>query len=188
MDNPVVVRAAEACQTAGLATLRFNFRGVGASGGVHGDGVTEQDDVLGALDSLARQLGSRALGVAGYSFGAWVGALAGCRDSRVAALALIAPPLAMYDLGCLEGKRVPTLVVGGDRDVYCPAGDLRRMAARCPWMTPAVIEGADHFFADALDRLGEAISPWAHALASSTDGCPVELPSHNGTTGSHRNA
>src|SRR5437899_10967509 len=39
MENPVVVRVQEVCAGLGLATLRFNFRGVGASGGVHAGGV-----------------------------------------------------------------------------------------------------------------------------------------------------
>src|SRR3989442_13069998 len=45
MDNPVVVRVQEVCAELGLATLRFNFRGVGGSGGTHGGGVAEQDEI-----------------------------------------------------------------------------------------------------------------------------------------------
>ena len=50
MDNPVVVRAAEVCRDAGLATLRFNFRGVGASGGTHGGGEGKRQDALAFYD------------------------------------------------------------------------------------------------------------------------------------------
>ena len=75
MHNPVVVRASEVAQGLGLATLRFNFRGVGASTGVHDEGKGEQDDVLAALDMLAARLpAGRQLGLAGYSFGSWVSA------------------------------------------------------------------------------------------------------------------
>src|SRR2546422_2610147 len=38
----------------GLATLRFNFRGVGGSSGTHGGGGAEQDDARAALDALSR--------------------------------------------------------------------------------------------------------------------------------------
>ena len=52
MDNPVVVRAAEVARDLGLATVRFNFRGVGQSTGEHGKGVAERLDVEAALDHL----------------------------------------------------------------------------------------------------------------------------------------
>src|SRR3970040_2479352 len=56
MDNPVVVRVAEVAQGAGVATLRFNFRGVGASGGVHGGGDGAQEHVAAAPAVLAGRL------------------------------------------------------------------------------------------------------------------------------------
>src|SRR5437016_7181375 len=161
MDNPVVVRVQQVCAELGLATLRFNFRGVGGSSGTHGGGLAEQEDARGALDALAQATGTRPLAIAGYSFGAWVAALVGRRDARVTALALIAPPLAMYDFGGVEGKRVPTLAVAGSADPYCPAGDFQRFTTQFAWVTPAVIEGADHFFFGKLYPLGEAVSDWA---------------------------
>src|SRR5262249_34552016 len=56
MDNPVVVRAVEVAAEAGIATLRFNFRGVGTSEGSHGGGAGEQDDVRAALAALRAHL------------------------------------------------------------------------------------------------------------------------------------
>ena len=161
MDNPVVVRVQEVCAELGLATLRFNFRGVGGSGGAHGGGLAEQDDARAALDALAKATGPRPLAIAGYSFGAWVAALVGCHDARVGALALIAPPLALYDFDAVGGKPVPTLAVAGSADPYCRAGDFQRFTERFAWVTPAVIEGADHFFFGKLYPLGEAVGGWA---------------------------
>ena len=161
MDNPVVVRVQQVCADLGLATLRFNFRGVGRSSGTHGAGLAEQDDARAALDALAQALSGGPLAIVGYSFGAWVAALVGWSDARVTAIALIAPPLTLYDFGRVEGKRVPTLAVAGTADPYCPAGDFERFAARFAWVTPALIEGADHFFFGKLYPLGEAVSGWA---------------------------
>src|SRR5260370_4061203 len=49
MENPVVVRAQEVCAGLGLATLRFNFRGVGGSSGAHGGGVGAPEDARAPL-------------------------------------------------------------------------------------------------------------------------------------------
>jgi uncharacterized protein len=164
MENPVVVRVQEVCAALGLATLRFNFRGVGASGGVHGGGVGEQEDAAAALDVLVKAIGGGALAIAGYSFGSRIAALVGGRDGRIGGMALIAPPLAMFDFGFLEDTRVPTLMVAGTRDQYCPPDDFARFTAARPWITPAAIEGADHFFFGKLFPLGEAVTEWARRL------------------------
>ena len=164
MDNPVVVRLQEACAAEGFATLRFNFRGVGGSSGSHGGGAGEQDDARAALEALEQKGGTAALAIAGYSFGAWIAAVVGCRDARVGGLVLIAPPLGLYDFGCLEGKRVPMLAVAGTQDPYCASADFQRFTARFPWITPAVIDGADHFFFGKLYPLGEAVGAWARRL------------------------
>jgi alpha/beta superfamily hydrolase len=165
MENPVVVRIQEVCAALGLATLRFNFRGVGASGGVHGGGVGEQEDAGIALDTLAKAIGESTLAIAGYSFGSRIAALVGSRDDRVRGMALIAPPLAMSDFGFLADRKVPTLVVTGTRDQYCPPDELARFIAARPWIEAVAIEGADHFFFGKLFPLGEAVSEWARRLA-----------------------
>ena len=164
MDNPVVVRVQEVCAGLGLATLRFNFRGVGASSGIHGGGVGEQEDAAAALDALAKATGGGALAIAGYSFGARIAAQVGARDGRIAGIALIAPPLAMFDFGFLEDMRVPTLMVVGTRDQYCPPDDFTRFTAARPWLEAATIEGADHFFFGKLFPLGSAVTEWARRL------------------------
>jgi len=164
MENPVVVRVQEVCADLGLATLRFNFRGVGGSGGVHDGGAGEQEDAAAALDALGKAMGGGLLAIAGYSFGARIAALLGSRDKRIAGMALIAPPLTMYDFEGLEGTRVPTLAVAGTADPYCPPADFARFAASFSWVTTAAIEGADHFFFGKLFPLGQAIAEWARRL------------------------
>jgi hypothetical protein len=166
MDNPVVVRVQEVCAAHAFATLRFNFRGVGGSTGRHDGGTGEQEDARAALDALAKAVDAAPLAIAGYSFGAWIAALVGCRDARVGGLALIAPPLGAYDFGCVEGKRVPTLAVSGTQDSYCPSDDFQRFTARFPWVTAALIDGADHFFFGKLYPLGEAVEGWARRLVA----------------------
>ncbi len=160
MDNPVVVRAAEVAEEAGLATLRFNFRGVGASRGAHDQGRGEQEDVKAALALLADRLpGGRPVALAGYSFGAWV--VAGvAAASAPPGLILIAPPLGMFGFDALEGYGESVLLAAGSRDPYCSVDDLERLAKRLTRPTVEVIEEADHFFFGKLYPLGEAIRGW----------------------------
>ena len=163
MHNPVVVRAAEVAQGLGLATLRFNFRGVGASTGVHGEGKSEQDDVLAALDVLAGRLpGSSQVGLAGYSFGSWVSARVVAAGRDLPALALIAPPLGLYDLDFLEVVPVHTLLVAGNRDPFCPVDAIERVGKRLK-RPVEIIDGAQHFFLGQLFPLGEVVERWIRA-------------------------
>jgi hypothetical protein len=167
MDNPVVVRGAEVCADLGLATLRFNFRGVGESEGTHGNGVGERADAEAALAHLGATLaGPARLGLLGYSFGAGVAARVAAAGSGLAALCLIAPPLALpgyarpSELKTFTG---PVLVVGGSRDQYCPPAALTALTVDLPAARVRVIEGADHFFLGKLFPLGEIVADWARA-------------------------
>ncbi len=160
MDNPVVIRVAEVAQAAGYATLRFNFRGAGASEGVHDKGRGEQEDVRAAMAALATHLpaGSR-VGVMGYSFGAAMAARASRPSVPEAPLGLIAPPLGMYDFDFLQTSPGRLLLVAGAADSYCPVEALHRLAAITS-TEERIVEGADHFFFGKLYPLGEAIGAW----------------------------
>jgi alpha/beta superfamily hydrolase len=159
MDNPVIIRAAEVAQSLGVSTLRFNFRGVGRSTGVHDEGGGEQDDCSAALASLRSRLAPTSpLGLLGYSFGARIAAQVGEGRADLDGLALVAPPLAMYSFDGLPAGR-PLLLVAGSRDPYCPVQDLVKLAERVG-TEPRIIEGADHFFFGKLFPLGTAVEGW----------------------------
>jgi uncharacterized protein len=164
MDSGVVVQAVEACAGRSLATLRFNFRGVGASSGTHDDGRGEQDDARAALADLQRRLpAGAAVALAGYSFGATVAAKV-AEETPLAGLALIAPPLRIMPMAAAPAGHGPVLIVVGAEDQYCPASALSSLRTALPHATIMVIEGADHFFFGALDELGAAVGDWATEL------------------------
>src|SRR5688572_13680170 len=68
MHNKVVFRAAAALVDAGLTTLRFNFRGVGASTGEHAEIEGGVKDVRAAIDHMAGEYPEEDLTLAGFSF------------------------------------------------------------------------------------------------------------------------
>src|SRR4051812_48652192 len=72
MDNKVVITLARAFMQLGLATVRFNFRGAGASEGVWDEGRGEVDDALAVI--AAHRDPRRRFMLAGFSFGGYVAA------------------------------------------------------------------------------------------------------------------
>ena len=158
MWNPVVETIAQALFTAGISTLRFNFRGVGGSVGSFDEGRGEQEDFLSAL-SFLEDRGLKEILPAGYSFGAWV--TAGVLSHRALAPALfVAPPMELFpfDLETLRGR--VGLIVCGDCDPYCPADGVRTMATALSCQL-VFIPGSDHFFLSREAELTECIGNFA---------------------------
>jgi alpha/beta superfamily hydrolase len=169
MDNPVVVRVAEVCQAEGLATARFNFRGVGRSTGRHGGGADERDDVVAVLSHLGSLVGGPdRVALAGYSFGAVVVAAVAATRTTGRGLALVAPPLGVAGLdrlGPLGTVSGPVLVVGTSDDEYCPRDRFEGLRTLAPDAEVRIIEGGGHFFFGKLYPLGEIVAAWARRVA-----------------------
>jgi alpha/beta superfamily hydrolase len=147
MHNNVVSALADTLQQAGVATLRFNFRGVGRSGGEHGGGEAEGEDVKAAVTYLLSRQAVPTVVVAGYSFGSMVGLRAGAADSRVHKLVGVALPLGFRDPSFLLTVTKPKLLISGDRDNYSPIPGLQSLFAKLPEPKVLVtVQGADHFF------------------------------------------
>ncbi len=165
MDNPVVTEIAHACQAAGLPSLRFNWRGVGASAGeVTGDEGVADEDYRAALAFMADDA-PVALVACGYSFGAAAAVRAGQRHPRVAALLLVAPPPSLLDVDALRAFRGPVLVAVGERDALASPDALERMAGELPRARFVPIPETDHFFMSGLGELGAAAAEWLKSTA-----------------------
>ena len=117
MHNKVVTMAARALRESGVATLRFNFRGVGQSEGSFDDGDGELDDLRAVVRWARARHPGHALWLAGFSFGAYV-TLAAAADLLPDAVISIAPPAAGrgWDFAAIPAPDVPWLVVQGDAD------------------------------------------------------------------------
>jgi alpha/beta superfamily hydrolase len=163
MDSPVVAELSWALSRGGLATLRFDWRGVGASAGrPSGDAEDARADYAAALDQLAESVSGR-LVAAGYSFGAAAAVRASAQTPRVRALVLVAPPPSMLDRALLAARPLDVLIVAGERDGIAPAAELDSIARELPRARVVTIAQADHFFGAGLGELGRAVTQWAQA-------------------------
>jgi alpha/beta superfamily hydrolase len=173
MDNKVVTTLARALAEAGAATLRFNFRGVGATEGEHDEGRGEAEDMVRVAAHARERHPGLPLVLAGFSFG---GAVA-VRASAVvdfANLVLVAPGFRRITgegMGAAPDPHDPnlgapgrhglanTLVVHGDRDETVPLSDSLAWAA--PREVPVVVvPGGEHFFHRKLHILREVVLRW----------------------------
>jgi alpha/beta superfamily hydrolase len=164
MHNKVVFRAAAALNDAGLTTLRFNFRSVGQSTGVHDDGRGEPEDVRTGVDYLVQNFSNQPITLCGFSFGARVGLEVGIHDDRVVNLISIGTPVDKYDFSFLEECRKPILFVHGDMDEFGSLESLRKLIAKLKLHTSVelkVINDCGHFFEGHLDELKQTITQWA---------------------------
>jgi alpha/beta superfamily hydrolase len=163
MHFKVVFRAAKALQSAGLAALRFNFRGVGRSEGAHDHGAGEQEDARAALFELQDRFPGLPLVLGGFSFGSAVALRVAARDARVSAAFALGYPVSLEgDHAHLAGITVPRLFVQGEDDVFGPAEALRALTDPLPPPRDVVvIPGTDHFFDGRLDALQGAVADWA---------------------------
>jgi alpha/beta superfamily hydrolase len=157
MDVPLVVTIAEALVAAGHAALRFNFGGVGASEGAYDGGRAEQCDVGAAEAALAARMPEGTpMAIVGYSFGAWVGAMAARGLSRVGRVVAVAPPLGPFDDAIADALGARLAIVAGDRDPYCPRDALDRLV-KAHDVPATIVAGADHFFGAADGAVAAAV-------------------------------
>jgi alpha/beta superfamily hydrolase len=147
LHNPVVFHADRALNRAGWTTLRFNFRGVGASEGLHDEGRGEVAD-LGAAAAWVR-LRARAgpLLLVGYSFGARCAVAAAIAEPAVAGVVAIGLPVRIWSFDDLPSLARPFAVVQGTDDEF---GSIEEVASAIVKASPPgtlyAVPGASHLF------------------------------------------
>ena len=161
MDNNVILAVAAALAKQSIIAFMFNFRGVGRSQGSFGGGENEQQDLKAAIDWLAKQpeVAAGRIGVAGYSFGAFVALPEAHHDPRVRALALISPAL-MDDakITQLGDCRIPKFIISGSADEHVAEKQLKLMEQKAADPKRLeIIPGADHFWLGNEATLAERV-------------------------------
>lgn len=162
MNNKVVTTLARTAHALGVPTIRFNFRGVGASAGSFDAGRGEVDDALAAVAAGRQRWPGAQLWLAGFSFGGIV-ALRASRHAgvgHVARLVTVAPALGRdsSDPRDIEVPDCPWLIVQGDADEVIDGALVIDWAGR---ITPAprlvVLPGVGHFFHGRLVDLQQQV-------------------------------
>jgi hypothetical protein len=157
LDNKVVQTLAKTFLAQGYVAVRMNFRGVGATGGVHDEGIGETEDWLVVAGEMRARYGPLPLLLAGFSFGAYVQSRVAGRlrehAAPVARLVLVAPAVGRFQLAPVAQD---TLVIHGEDDDVVPLPELLAWAR--PQRLPVVVlPGAGHFFHGNLVELQRII-------------------------------
>lgn len=157
MDNKVVTTLMRTYRDLGVAVVRFNFRGAGASEGRHDDGAGEVEDLLAIVAEVRRLRPGVPLHLAGFSFGAAVAAKACARITTLHQIVLVAPPVPRYQLPVLTQLPAPTTVLQGGLDERVRAVDVAAWARALPGVTYRELPEAGHFFHGQLRELKAAL-------------------------------
>ena len=161
MWSSVVIAICESLCDNGIAAFRFNFRGVGKSGGTFGGGVAEREDVRAALAFVPaeKEIDSGRTGLAGYSFGGSVVLPVALEDERVSLLALVSPALLETGWEQLKEYSRPKLVIAGDADSEIRLDLFKsymkdvNVPGECQ-----LVAGADHFWFGYEEELAQRVT------------------------------
>ena len=156
LDNKVVQTLARSFVELGYATVRPNFRGVGATEGVHDEGRGELEDMAAVLAWAQGLYGDEPPVLAGFSFGSFVQTHLAQRVTPER-MVLVGTAVKRFD-----ARPVPagTLVIHGEVDETVPLADVLDWA-RPQDLPVIVVPGADHFFHQRLNVIRSIVqSNW----------------------------
>ena len=153
MENKVAVTLARTFAELGCVTLRFNFRGVGASEGEFTGGDGEEQDMLAVVRYAREQFGEElTLILAGFSFGGYVAART-AQQVHPQHLVLAAPAVGRFAMPVVAPD---TLVIHGEHDDVVPLADALDWAR--PLHLPIIVlPQAEHFFHGRLTQLRDIV-------------------------------
>ena len=154
LDNKVVQTLAKTFFALGYGVARFNFRGVGASGGTFDDGNGETDDALAVLAHAQQELAMTSpVVLAGFSFGSYVQTIV-AQSVEAERLVLVGPAVGRFTIGPVPSD---TIVIHGEEDDVVPLADVLAWAR--PQALPIVVfPGCGHFFHGRLLQLQAVIA------------------------------
>ena len=149
MNNNLVLSLYFALIDNGFIALRFNFRGVGSSQGIHSQGEKEPEDAAAALELLAASpdVDRDRIGMPGYSFGTGVILCGLSRYKAVKAFVLYSSPVRFLECPGLSEDDRPKQFICGDRDYAVEIASLKEKVASLGHSSECrVVSDVDHFW------------------------------------------
>ncbi len=160
MDSPVLNETAYAFYRIKHASIRFNYKGVGASQGQMTEKVESAvEDYQSAISQILLTCAKHEKVIAaGYSFGAYVAFCTALADKRVEKLLLVAPPIRLMDFSKLADTALETHIIAAGNDEYAPLHKVKALVNdNLENVHLHVIEMADHFFSRGLGQIGAVV-------------------------------
>lgn len=159
LNNKIVHQMARTFAAAdmGAISVRFNFRGVGESGGEYDDGRGELDDLFTVVDWAAQRWPGLPLWLGGFSFGGFI-AIQGATKLVPTRLVTVAPAVNYFPDQTVNLPNTDWLLIHGDGDDVVPLSQVQAWEQQqdvSPVLT--IISGAGHFFHGRLNELKQAI-------------------------------
>ena len=173
MDMKLMLAIESVLADQGIATLRYNSRGIGNSGGavsqspgkllVAPEGTAETADIGAALRFLGMQeeVDASRLTLVGHSFGARIilaFLASNLEEADIRAIVCIGLPVAWRDLSDYGQWPHPKLFVTGEKDDFCPPDELAEFVAGLPEpATIVTLRNTGHFFEGREEDLADTV-------------------------------
>lgn len=162
MNNNVVETLVSVFKDRGYSTLRFNFRGAGASGGRHTEsGEGEMQDVAAAAAFLLEK-GLSPIFLAGYSYGSWVSHSAACRGALssfpLEGMLMVSPPVDFIGFDKKAVNLELKIIAGNYDNLGRPSSVKKAMNDWARSVHMESVEEADHFWVGHEDELYEKVA------------------------------
>lgn len=181
MNNKVSYMMFQAMVQRGFSTLRFNFRGVGQSQGIHDRGEGELGDAASALDWM-QDLNPNApyVWIAGFNFGAWIGMQLLMRRPEIEGFISVAPPANIYDFSFLAPCPSSGLIIQGEKDDVVTLDPVSKLveklhAQKGIEIDHRIVGGANHFFHEKTNHLIAHIHDHMNKAGNSGREIPVAI-------------
>ena len=171
MNNKVVYTMYNTFARQGFSVLRFNFRGVGRSQGEFDNGEGELSDAAAALDWLQNNNpNAKSCWIAGFSFGSWIAMQLLMRRPEIESFVSVGLPANMYDFSFLAPCPTSGLVVHGQQDTVVPKDSVEKLLKKLSHqrginLRYEIMDHADHYFNNHLDRLSQIIEEYVQDFA-----------------------